>query len=453
MNDLTPCYEPETDQVVLEGLPAGVAGEAALAPVPGLELAFDRADGHLSRAILDTGRGDGLIAVDEPAVAMLVGLFGPEAPSALSAARSGGARALSAEPRLVHALSRLARLDATRMTSPVGRGSPWWAAEAAELAGKAAALAASAGLQARARAEARQAVRGLAHAVDWPGLPEEAVRAARAVAALAAADEPEAAGQLRAFISDLPPGRPVPAQPSQPPRGPGLDIAMEVEGMEKDQVRLPGLHWVLDPSLVPDGLFRPGLSPHSDLSVRYENGEGRLVVATRLAPGAEGGALGRCRVRLVDPGIRRVLAQASFGRSGLRARTILLLPFPLEELPETWVEVVEGEFRPVRSARGHRVRRALRWADAALRAERGPAGLAPTSARADWSALAGAAWERCRRDWDQGGDADRAFLAACRLASLDSRAARPRAPSVTAARLADRTPLSGPACLAEVLGE
>ena len=36
---------------------------------------------------------------------------------------------------------------------------------------------------------------------------------------------PEAADQLRAFISGQPPGRPVPAQPSQPPHGPGLDIA------------------------------------------------------------------------------------------------------------------------------------------------------------------------------------------------------------------------------------
>ena len=453
MNDLTPCYEPETGQLVLEGLPAGVAGEAALAPVPGLELAFDRADGHLSRVVMDTDRRDGLIAVDEPAVAMLVGLFGPEAPSVLSAARSGGGRALTSEPRLVHALSRLALLDAARVTSPAGRGSPWWAAEAAELAEQAAALAGSAGLRARARAEARQAVRGLARAVDWPGLGEEAVRTARAVAALAAADEPEAAGRLRAFTSPQPSGPPVPAQPSRPPRGPGLDIAMEVEGVEKDQARLPGLHWVLDPSLAPDGLFRPGLSPHSDLSVRYENGAGRLVVAARLAPGAESSALGRCRVRLVDPDVRRILAQASFGRSGFRARTILLPPFPLEELPETWVEVVEGEFRPVRSARGHRIRRALRWADAALRAERCPAGLAPRSTRADWSALAAAAWEQCRRDWDQAGDADRAFLAARRLACLDPRAGRPRAPSVSAARLADRIPLSGPACLAEVLGE
>ena len=35
MSDLTPSYEPETGQVILEGLPAGAGGEARLVPVPG----------------------------------------------------------------------------------------------------------------------------------------------------------------------------------------------------------------------------------------------------------------------------------------------------------------------------------------------------------------------------------------------------------------------------------
>ena len=53
MNDLTPSFERETGQVILEGLPAGVAGEAPLIPVPGLDLAFDRADGRLCRVVVD----------------------------------------------------------------------------------------------------------------------------------------------------------------------------------------------------------------------------------------------------------------------------------------------------------------------------------------------------------------------------------------------------------------
>ena len=37
MSDLTPSYEPEAGQVILEGLPAGAGGEARLVPVAGLE--------------------------------------------------------------------------------------------------------------------------------------------------------------------------------------------------------------------------------------------------------------------------------------------------------------------------------------------------------------------------------------------------------------------------------
>ena len=54
--NLTPIFERETGQVILEGLPAGVAGEAPLVPVPGLDLAFDRADGRLCRAVVDAAR-------------------------------------------------------------------------------------------------------------------------------------------------------------------------------------------------------------------------------------------------------------------------------------------------------------------------------------------------------------------------------------------------------------
>ena len=62
MNDLTPSFECETGQVILEGLPAGVAGEAPLTPVPGLDLAFDRADGRLCRVVVDTAGTDGSIS-------------------------------------------------------------------------------------------------------------------------------------------------------------------------------------------------------------------------------------------------------------------------------------------------------------------------------------------------------------------------------------------------------
>ena len=447
MNDLTPSFERETGQVFLEGLPAGAAGEAPLVPVPGLDLAFDRADGRLCRAVVDAAGSDGSVAVDEQVAATLIRLFGAEATSVVSGAPgegAQGARVLSLEPGLARTLASLARVDAARATSPVPPGSPWWAAEAADLADRA-------GLPARARAEARQALAKLLEQLDSPEpLPEEAVQAALAVARIATADEPEAARQLRDTI-----GTQSGPRLAAPPPGPAWDVAAEVESLEKDRVRLVGLHWVLDPDLVPEGLFRLGLSPYSDLVVRPEGAKGQVIVEALLAPGADTGALTRCQVRLVDPAVRRILAQAAFTASPeaqSRVRAELQLPFPLDELPESWIEIVQDKLWPVRSARGHRIRRALRWADAALRAERAPAALAPHSTHEDWTALAAASWERCRRDWEAAGDADRAYLAAVRQAALDPRTCLPQPPSPTAAEIARQVPIDGPAYLAEALG-
>jgi hypothetical protein len=433
--NLTPSFERETGQVILEGLAAGAAGEAPLIPVPGLDLAFDRADGHLCRAVVDAEAAE--TARGQEIAAMLTRLFGAQAPDAVSsiaadpAGASGGAGVLSPEPELAGTLSSLSRLDAARATSPVPPGSPWWAAEAAELAERA-------GLHARARAEACQALAKLLGQLDsLETLPGDAARAALAVAGIAADAEPAAARRLKDAIGKRPGAR-----LTAPPPMSAFDVAAEVESLEKDRARLGGLQWMLDPDLVPEGLFRPGLSPHSDLCVRHEAANGRVVVEALLAPEADCGALARCQARLVDPAVRRVLAQAGFAKaepaitpnpalSPVRAE--LQLPFPLDELPESWIDVVRDKHRPARSARGHQIRRALRWADAALRAERAPAGLAPQSTHEDWAALAAAAWERCRRDWETAGDARRAELAARRQPALGRRTA-------------------GPGYLAEVLG-
>ena len=349
MNDLTPSYEPDAGQVILEGRPAGPAGEAALAPVTGVDLAFDRGDGHLVRVLAD--------APDPTATALLTRLFGPQAArvfdeTVASPAEPGAppSRTLSPEPFLSAALSSLARLDAARDTSPAPRRSPWWAAEAAVLAEQA-------GLHDRAGAET---------------------------------------GRLRSGI--------MPSRPCTP----GLDVAAEVAELEKDSVRLRGLNWVLDLALVPAGLFRPGLSPHSDLLVRYDGGAGLVTVEAVLAPGADVADASRCQARLVDPAVRRVLAQAEGQLAESRIRAELRLPSPLEELDEVWIEVVEGPHHPVRSAKAHLIRRALRWADTALRAERAPAGLAPQSTAEDWTALSAIAWQQCRRDWAAAGDSTRA---------------------------------------------
>jgi len=425
--NLTPSFERETGQVILEGLPAGMAGEAPLIPVPGLDLAFDRADGRLCRVVVDTARADGSIAVGEQVAAMLTRLFGADAPSVVSdtATGAGRARVLSPHPGLAGTLSSLARLDAARATSPAPPGSPWWAAEAAELAGRA-------GLSTRASAEAHHALAELLRqldSIDTSVLPGQATRAALAVAAITAAHDPAAAARLREAIGERS-GRPAAASPPMSE----FDVAAEVESLEKDRVRLAGLQWMLDPDLVPEGLFRPGLSPYSDLSVRHEGTEGQVVVEAVLAPDADCGALSRCLVRLVDPEVRRVLALAAFTKTAPdRVRARLQPPFPLDELPESWIEVTQDKLWPVRSARGHRIRRALRWADAALRAERAPAGLAPHTAHDDWTALAATAWDRCRRDWEAAGDDYRV-----------GQAVRSQA--------VPQPPIDGPACLAEALG-
>jgi hypothetical protein len=436
MNNLTPVFECETGQLILEGPSAGVAGEAPLIPVPGLELAFDRADGRLCRAVIEAAGEDGSFSVGEQAAAMLIRLFGSEVLGVVSGTGSGKApktRVLSSDPGLTATLSSLARLDATRATSPVSPDSPWWAAEAAELAERG-------GLRARADAEAHQAVIKLLGQLDtFQTLPTVAVRAANAVASIYAVTDPQGASQLRGALKKLA-GR----TPAGPAPGAGFDVAAEVKGLEKDSVRLGGLHWMLDPGLVPEGLFQRGLSPHSDLSVRHDSANGRVIIHALLAPGAACGAVNRCLARLVDPVVRRVLAQATFTKAEdcgepSRVTAELELPFPLDGVQDGWIEVVMDKHWPVRSANGHGIRRALLWADTALRAERAPAGLAPHSTPKDWAALATAAWEHCRRDWEAVGDACHAALAVQRQTVLDSKPCAPQSPA-------------DPAYLAEVLG-
>ena len=94
------------------------------------------------------------------------------------------------------------------------------------------------------------------------------------------------------------------------------------------------------------------------MTLHTDAGPDRTVIEALLTPGADCGALSCCQARLVDLGIRRILAQAGFTVSGDRARAEIRLAFPLDELQESWTEVVPGEGHPVRSAARHRIRRA-----------------------------------------------------------------------------------------------
>jgi hypothetical protein len=178
----------------------------------------------------------------------------------------------------------------------------------------------------------------------------------------------------------------------------------------------------LDPSLVPPGVFRFGLSPDSDLDIRVRHDANLLIsVEAKLAPGASRSASASCQVRLVDSDARRVLTVASFRPIGPRARAELSSPVVAGSL---WVEVVDDERRPVHGTQLRRLRRALRWADAALRAASRPVGLDPDRTDEQWAGLAALAWDCCRADWTAAGDFDRA-AAAARLAQHPVRWTRP----------------------------
>ena len=292
---------------------------------------------------------------------MLIRLFGPEAPGVvLDAAMSRGrglrrTGVLTPDPGLAGTLSSLARLHAVRGDQPrFPPGSPWWAGgKAVELP-----LSAPGGLQPRGQRPRRgrgSPSRRRLRSLTWPPRWKISRRTKRARPACSGRSAPVPCGKVPSS-SDC---------------------------------------------------------RHTPISLsRHEGSQGQLAIEALLAPGADYGVLSAYQVRVTDPKIRRILAQASFAVVGSRARAELQPSFPLDEVPESWIEVVRHSKCPAGSLSEHRDRRARRWADAALRAERIPAGLDPEATPADWSALAVAAWELCSFDWAAAGDADRAYLAA-----------------------------------------
>jgi hypothetical protein len=401
-DEFNPVYDDDLGQVVLDGLPTGAAGGARLRPAAGLELIFDRADGHLAQATIDVGEPGALM--ESPGG--LAALLGPRAPGAVRAAVNGRGPvpALSPDPGLLSAWSRLARLDEAWSTSPVSPASALWAAEAAMTADRG-------GLRPRARAEARSAVAGLAELLEPGSVPDGLSRAARAVADLAEADEPRAARRLREILGRAPAGS---AEQWLADRASVLERLADRERRcpGGGWVGIPGLQWSIDPRLSPGRVLMPSLSSRTDLMVHGQAGSDQVIVEARCAAGGDE-VISRCWARVVDPALRRVLGAAAFRVLGPdhRVRAEICVPFPVTELSEAWVEVVDDHDRPVQSARLHRMRRALRSADAALRAEQAPRGLAPSFAAGDWSVLAARAWHDCRCDWLAAGDAGRAELA------------------------------------------
>ncbi|HEX9354375.1 MAG TPA: hypothetical protein VF933_11255, partial [Streptosporangiaceae bacterium] len=340
---VTLAWDEDVSQVALECLPEGPAGGASLSPADGVELIFDCADGQLARVFVAAGETGSPPAIGEPAATTLKRLFGTSVTAAVrqAARRHGDPLAIWGEPGTLAAMSRLARLDAARLTSSMPE-SPLWSVEAAQLAARA-------GLSARVTAEARRAASDLASAADLS--PHALAAAAGAVAELVAGAEPDLASELRGAVAragEPPPGYRKHAKP------PDLPDAAPDDGLSD----IEQLHWWLDPRLIPAGLFQHTLWPDAELTVREERS--RLDVEARLVPGADRRALAACRARLVDPVDRRVLGVASFhdlGDSRVRAEIRRRRPSR-----EAWVEVVGDAARPVFSSKLHHIRRAMRWA-------------------------------------------------------------------------------------------
>jgi hypothetical protein len=297
---------------------------------------------------------------------------------------------------------------------------------------EAAQIATRAGLAARAQAETLRAVTALSCARDT----SHAILAAtaRTVADLVRATEPQLAERLRDQAAALRPGQFGTVHPNR-----AWSVALP-DGRGDNG----NLHWWLDPRVIPPAVFRHGYWPSSELTVQAE--DCGIVITAELAPDADHRQLEGCRARLVEPGSRGVVGSMPFrdlGDSRVRAEIH-------ESVPpgDAWVEVVGDENRPVLSGQLHHIRRAMRWADAALSASR----LLSDLDEAEWARLAAAAWKRCTSDWSAARDADRAYLAAANRAAMCRDVPTLAPPSAWAKELADRPSLEEEPFLAEQVG-
>jgi hypothetical protein len=107
------------------------------------------------------------------------------------------------------------------------------------------------------------------------------------------------------------------------------------------------------------------------LDIRVHGAAPLITAEAILAPGARCSALAECRARLIDSDARRVLAVSPLRPDGRRVRAELSFYAPATA-GALWVGVADEGKRPAWGTRLRRMRRALRWADAALRAASRP---------------------------------------------------------------------------------
>ena len=379
MNDLTPSYESETGQVILDGLPAGPAGEAGLVPVAGVDLAFDRADGHLVRAVVDA---DGV-----PATALLTRLFGPHAPARPArrglAGRGGTAPRSAPKPGCARrcpvwpASTRPGPPARCRAARPGGRPRPPTLAERA-------------GLPVRALAEARRAVHVWA-AASWlfPARPPGRRCGRGHRRRHRPGGRPPAEGEHRCRGQPAAPARPTRAGRRRRGRGPG-------EGLRASARTALGARSRPHPRRAVPARAVAALRPARP--ARRRRGPRRRCRLT-LAPVRTARGVGRCQVRLVDPVVRRVLARAGFDQAGIPGPGGASAPVPAGRARRGLDRGGRGATGP--SAAPRRIGSGGRCAGRTPPC--GPSAPRRASRRGrpaeDWAALAALAWERCRRDW------------------------------------------------------
>jgi hypothetical protein len=183
-------------------------------------------------------------------------------------------------------------------------------------------------------------------------------------------------------------------------------------------VAVPAL---LDLATLPTGLFRAAEDPNADLELEA-TGDG-VMVTVKLVRGTSLSGDDGFVARLVDASEHRVLAQGALSGSAGLARATLNLTMSREHPDrDLWVEVVRGTNERVEGALWHEERKALRWGQAALRAER--------LRLEGWRLAAAGNWARCGDAWALAEDDERAFLGHWRAFILDRKRSQP-APSGT----------------------
>jgi len=383
-------WDPQIGAVVLTGEASGPAGVVDVEPVAGVVVSFDattlapcelliedKEDGDLGRLDL------GVAGVCE----RLLGAKGFERlRKGLGNHRTVVDVSLSGERELWVGLARLARAAAVQVTDPVSPASPLWEAEEALLAHEA-------GLESLARRHAGRAVERLAGFVSRApdALGDTRVREAlEVVSGLVGPAAPEASAALVDALAGklLDPGQLEPRAERAPwPAGQGGAPAL-----------------VLDATLLPERTFLFGADPSQDAVI--EEAEGSLSVWIRLHPWARRSVVESCRLRLVDRRRHEVLAEQPLTRVGSLAHASLALePAPFGEMD---LEIVEDGHVPVAGTSLARRRAALRYGDAALRAERRPTPLHPTWSASDWASEAARLWRESAAAWDDAGEEERA---------------------------------------------